>query len=156
MPWRSLARPLRPVESHLGELALAEHARTDRVASSAGTAVHGRIHETHAREVGGRLRPVAVLRSRSEAAPDVAELVEDGRHELGHGEVPISIDGVYGDLPRSHLAAARMLRKRRGAVRTVELHIDVAVGAKRELPTPGRCRRPGVRQRGRYRVAEVR
>src|SRR5437762_988597 len=151
-----MRRRLRPGEPHLGELALAEDARTDRVASSGDPAVHGGVHESHAREVGGRLRPVAVLRSRTEAAPDVAELVEHGRHELGHREPPVPVDRVHRDRPRGDPAAARVLRERGGAVRPIELHVDVAIGTQCDLPSTSRRRRPRVRQRGRDRVAQLR
>src|SRR6184192_2587173 len=137
-----MRRRLRSAEPHLGELALAEDARTDRVASSGDPAVHGGVHESHAREVGGRLRPVALLRSRTEAAPDVAELVEHGRHELGHREPPVPVDRVHRDRPRGDPAAARVLRERGGAVRPIELHVDVAIGTQCELPSTS-CRRRG-------------
>src|SRR5437762_13530733 len=112
---RSVGTSSRRVEVHLDELAVAEDARTYRIAPRRHAAGHRRVHEPDAREGGRGVRPVPIRRARSEAAPDVAQLVEGRNEDLGDREAARAVDGVNGDGPRDDPSAELGLSQSGGA-----------------------------------------
>src|SRR2546428_12406671 len=110
---RSRSNPLPGAESQLRELAVAEDIRADRLASRAHLAADRRIHETDGGEACRlRVAPVTAARTRTVAAPDVAELVKRRRQEVRDRETAVSVDCVDRDGARGGLAAAAVVRER--------------------------------------------